>query len=787
VAAAQGQFHQAANATDDLATATDHLGDTQADNTGRATAYYNTIADGARNISDTLTSVFTGINRTAGNLWHQLADAAKQVVQQIISTFLQLRVIGPILDGVFGRQANGTGVITSALGGTARAFGVGGGNASSGAAAASGKPSYLGLVSTGGSAYKAYGWLTGKASGSAASSSSTFIGPTGAGAYTGQGAISAPGYYMNGANPYGGALDVHGGALGGGYSVPYASIGGGVLGAYYGYERSADGRLAHVGRTATYGALGAGIAGTAAGVAGGASLGAAAGGAFGAAAGMSWIPIVGWAAAAAALLDLATGGGLFGTGYEAKNVDTALELGPGGPGASVTAALKKKKSLFRGSKWTEREYAASQDIQDAAGKLYDTIRQTMVDGARSLNTAVPDMISAALHVKTDAKGKNAQYVVDYMGQTWKEATSEAATKRIGAEALLKVVQSSAGDVVQSIADKWRDSADTLAAGAQMLIAAQADLTHGRNLLALSAGASLKQVAAFTEQMQQSGETLAQTYARLAQASQQYRQFVGQFSDKIAGAGLGAVLAQINAAMQQDIQKANDLARAAGLQGAKEKDLANIHQAAAQQAADAMAKLGSAADQLATKLYAATGNTLDAVTAQFDKLQDKVKASTQMALGDLSPLGDQEKLDLALKGLRSGTTSAQDVLSIGKRLYATGSDYRGLYDKVQSILGQPSAATASGMDTINSQLDKLNALGQRKDWLQGKADAAQRAGDAKTLAGYVADLATARGQSFGDVAGNLGFSLKDLAKDLGTRDIKGYLAKLQDEDIPGSLG
>jgi len=64
----------------------------------------------------------------------------------------------------------------------------------------------------------------------------------------------------------------------------------------------------------------------------------------------------------------------------------------------------------------------------------------------------------------------------------------------------------------------------------------------------------------------------------------------------------------------------------------------------------------------------------------------------LLLGDYSNLKDRDKLQFALEGLRSGEASAEDVLSIGRRLYASGSDYNALFDQVRAI--QSGAADAA---------------------------------------------------------------------------------------------
>lgn len=756
---------------------------------------------------------------------HDLKDFSRQgksILQQwvsdIISQFLRLRVLGPLLSGAMGTVAGWLG-IGGDLSGSALSIASQyyGGGSTVGTTA--------GSVGGTGGAGNNYGNMLSNIS----TAKSLYSYVMGGGSYgTGAGNVASVGVDASGHatafNPWAGApkASYYGGSWGfGGYSAPIASYGGALAGAYYGAHQG-DGSWGTAGSTVAYGALGAGVAGTAAGLYGGMSLGAAAGGAFGgaaaaggvsagaaggsaaagAAASTSWIPIVGWVAALAALVDHFSGGKVFGTKYRTDASDVSLNVGPDGSSADASVHQWKYRSqlsqafgrvggLLLPSDWGDKDtkfknVAATPEMTAAAKALYDNLEKVMVTGAQKLAVDAPSMIEASLSAQStyNKKGKltGTNYVVEYLGRTWKEATADAATQRLGAEALVKVVEASAGAVAQSIAEQFRSSAEALMDGAQTMLAAQADIVKGNNLVALGAQATLRQVIAFTQSMQADGEKLADTYNRLVQASAAYLQFVNQFAP--ANNTFGGSLQAIAKQMQANIDQASALAQAAGLQHAREEDLANIHKVAAQQAADAIAQLSSAAQDLAAKLYNVTGNTLASVNAQIDKLQGKLQTAAQLAIGDKSPLGEKEKLDVALQGLRSGITSADDVLALGRKLYASSADYAGLYAKVQDILQLPGAGQ-TGAGGISSALADYNKLIGQRDQLQSQADAMARFTDAKTLAQYVADISTTHGIGYGEAASGLGFSLQDLAKDLGVTNLVGYLDNLKLADIPGS--
>lgn len=758
--------------------------------------------NGASSISKEFGDLFTGQIHDLKDFTSEGKSILQQWVSDIIAQFLRLRVLGPILGGAMNTVAGWLG-ITGDLSGSSLSINSGyyGGGSTvgttagslGGTAGGSGAGGYANYLQNGLQAYKLYNWAM----------NGGLVGSYG----TGAGNIASVGVGANGQavafNPFAtsaGSYSPVGGVGWGG--VPYASYAGGALGAYYGLHQGGGGWSTGV-STVGYGALGAGIAGTAAGVAGGASLGTAATGAFGAAAAStSWIPIVGWIMAGLAALDHFSGGKVFGTDWRPAQSNVALNVGPDGSSASANELLWKYKGqtglslggfltggLSQLSWWGDKKTKTEQldvtpEMLQAAQQLYDSMEKVLVSGAQKLGTTVPDMITASLTAQTtyDKKGKaqGTEYLVQYLGQTWKEATAEAASERLGADALLSVVAASAGDVANQIAKQWQDSADTLADGVQTLLEAQQDIVRGNSLVALGSSATLKEVIAFTQSLQQDGEKLADTYTRLQQASAAYEQFVGQFQP--TSTDFGASLEAIAKQMQANIDQANQLAQAAGMQAAAESDLANIHEQAAEQAATAIAQLNSAAQDLAAKLYDVSNTTLSAVSAQLDKLQGKTQSALQLAIGDSSPYSDKQKLDLALQGLRSGLTSADDVLALGRKLYASSADYTGLYNKVQDILGLPGA---SGQQSLQDALSQYTSLYGQQQQLQAQADASQRFTDAKTLAQYVADISTTHGIGYNEAAQGLGFNLNDLAKDLGVQNITGYLDSLKLQDIPGT--
>src|SRR5690606_15005578 len=137
--------------------------------------------------------------------------------------------------------------------------------------------------------------------------------------------------------------------------------------------------------------------------------------------------------------------------------------------------------------------------------------------------------------------------------------------------------------------KYQDGSDSLTDTYQRLYAEAADLKNGIGLL--TGQDTIESIEAFIRESQRFGESLAQTYARLQQASQQYRDFMSQFEPSATYVDdFEAALSGVHAQLVQNIKTANELAKAAGLEGASTKDLAKIHAAAAKQFAALLQQL-----------------------------------------------------------------------------------------------------------------------------------------------------------------------------------------------------
>jgi hypothetical protein len=494
-------------------------------NTQAAHEWQSIWSSAGNSLADTFAKVLV----EGGSLFDGLKNLAKQAVEQIIAYFAKLAIINPILNSIFG-GGGGMGSGFSLLPTMANAFGGGGGGGAAINAAVSGGGAQNVLADGGAAASGGAGgasffsptnWVTagknlfngffgtGNAFAGAAAGGS-FVGGGGTGVFAGANA----GGTMSYAPQYGG----YGSALGQGLGIA-----GGVYAGYNEYKSAGRGAAGVVGGlaygigTITAGGAIAGGLGAIGGGAAAAGAGAAAGGSA-AAAGIGVIPVIGWIALAAMLVNMISGGKLFGTAWQAKASTTSLAIGPNGGDASASIYETKQGALFSGLEKRNKSVDPGQDARDAAQSLFDSVEKIMIQAAHQMQTDVPPVISAALEVVNtyDKKGKvkSTKYVVDILGKKYEEASQELAATRISAEAIVATVAASeAGKAASAIAEQWRKSADTLMDGAQFLVAATADLTKGTNLL--GDGGTLTQIADVVTDLQQGGEKLVETYVRLS--------------------------------------------------------------------------------------------------------------------------------------------------------------------------------------------------------------------------------------------------------------------------------
>jgi tape measure domain-containing protein len=736
--------------------------------------YANIWVQAGNSLADTFAKVLVN----GGSLFGSLVDLAKQTVQQIIAYFAKLAVINPILNAVFGGTFGGGGMmptlwnagaamITGGQGTSGADFTVGGGGANSFSIMS---PSSW--ISAGKSLWQGF------QSGSMAPGSSIY------GTWSGNGSL------------FGAGVDP---AYTGGTYTPsgfgYAAAG--VAGVYAGYNRWQGSNKD----------LGGAVGGVAYGVGTySAAIGAGAALTGGMAAGLAAIPVVGWIALAAMAVDMLTGGKLFGTAGKLHHSNVELGIGDGGFDLSQSYTLKGQKAFFGGTKWTTKEVAPSAEALAAAQEFYDAILKNRDAFAKEFNAEVGELIGGVWRAEYDKKGNVKSQSATVMGHEYKDADQEAFAKVLIAENMIAVL-TTFDEKLSSFAEAFRGDVDRLMDFAGAAATAQAYLQDGGEMLALATDQSISSLLALAEGAQRMDESLQATVQRLITAQQQYDQFVAQFKPATTYVDdFEAALSQLRDEELANIKTANELARAAGAEGAAAEDLANIHAATGAKIAKMVEQLEQQMQGLAFNLGLTSIGSLDQINAEIARLEgiandgadafrnvgaaiteasNRAKEAMDLLLGDLSPLNDEEKLQRALQGLSAGTATKEQVLEIGRRLYASGQQYNQLFEYV-SRFSTPVTREADGGSTVGpegrnltpAEQERLEELRRQREELQATAQLQQY----QTLAQQVAEITAFNGMDWREYLESRDIDIAAFEAGLGISDdqMDEYIRGLQEQ-------
>jgi len=613
-----------------------------------------TIMGSVEGVADVFADLFSGQIKSTRDFFTELKDLWKRGWWDIVRMSLQQSFVNPIqraLAGMLqGQGFAGAGQSPGLMQAGMRAFGFGGGPQGGGAG--------WGVLAGGGVSFP--GWTTPGA---------------GVGGWGAPGAMDGGGGFgFGGGVP---SMNLLTGEFAGG--MPYASTALGLYGLYYGATQRGNGGLSSGLAGLSYGAAGIGLGGAIAGGLGAigtgtglAGMGAGAMGgakmAMGSAAssigGAAWIPVVGWILAAAAVVDMVSGGKLFGTKYQANKITQDLGIGPDGGMASMTVNEVRQRSLFRGRKWRDRELEPTDEQRQAAQDLYEAMERVSRSAASQLGLQTVDIVAGSIRQVYNKKGELQSEMSTVLGQTFEESFEDFAS-RLTSEQLIAAV-GKIDSAASKIAQDWRHSAEVLAAGAEFFMTAASD---ARNGLDLWSGIGLQGLTDFVERMQMGEESLAQAYQRLAGLAGDYGSFMADINTTLMTDGLNSYqqqALQIERTYRQQVKSANDYAKALGLSGARAEDLAKIEELRA-------VSMGKLRAQMEAENEAFLG---------------------QLALSDLSTLRDDQKLSEAMEqfadAVAGGDTqaaqaAAQAALGFGRSLYASGRDYQALYDQVTGQL------------------------------------------------------------------------------------------------------
>lgn len=425
------------------------------------------------------------------NLGDSLVDTAKRAVGEMISQFLKLQIINPILNSIFGgfggnvlpTQGNLLGNITSMFngGGIGRLFGGGGGG--------TGASMLPALAALAGGAFG----LTNRGSSTGSAGSIAAAGAYGYAGYAlgtvGYGAaLGASGALAGGASAAAGATS---GALGAAGAIPVAGwiiaaiaaidmiTGGKVFGTRYRAESgttslnlseeggSASQTIREVRQRALFG-------------------------------GRQWRNRSVTASdeaveAAQQLFDNVRG----------VMTDAARALNGEAP-AMIDAALRTVVEYDKKGKVKATKYFV--DLMGRTWEEETAEAATQRIMAESMIATIDSILGTTVEAASTAAGAATGDVVAGAGAGVARGIGEVT------DVLAKTVAVAQGEA-SAIAERWRGDAATLMDGAQMLLAAATDIRRGAGLL--GEGGTLTQVADLIEDLQEPGEALAATYQRVA--------------------------------------------------------------------------------------------------------------------------------------------------------------------------------------------------------------------------------------------------------------------------------
>lgn len=309
-------------------------------------------------------------------------------------------------------------------------------------------------------------------------------------------------------------------------------------------------------------------------------------------------------------------------------------------------------------------------------------------------------------------------------------------------------------------------------------------------------------------------------AALAEGRAAYAALASDLQRAVAEMGaseLVMAIGEIRRAERERIGALNEAARAAGLQTAREEDLARAHLLAADAAARAIARANAAAQSIIDDLY---GTPLEQLDAQIAAIQgasgtggiggiaagaaevgdawgaviDRIRASLdEVARGPLGGLRPRDQLaemqrqfSAAVAAARGGDASAAgrandlfgELLRAGQRVFASSDAYQRLLADsraaLQSLLGMGGLATGGGpggtIGTIGGSAgagnERLDELLRQRDEMLAAQETERRREQAERLAEYVREITQVTGEGALDYLRQRGVDLERFAADLG---------------------
>jgi tape measure domain-containing protein len=289
-------------------------------------------------------------------------------------------------------------------------------------------------------------------------------------------------------------------------------------------------------------------------------------------------------------------------------------------------------------------------------------------------------------------------------------------------------------------------------------------------------------------------------ATLNQAITEYNNFGNSIRRQIDDInGVNNSLTDIRAVYQSNIASLNDLARAAGLAGASDRDLADAHElyvAQIRQATQALfdqlygdnldariAELEAQQTGVINNVSTASNGLFDAWTRAIDNLRDYTKSRL---VDSFSPLEAKDRLAQAQSDLFAAVNAANNgdlaaaqslpgladtVDQLNRAVNASGSDYNDIFYAIQNALDGVNAPNGISNNIVGGNFGggvspELQALYDERDARLATQTTQNRLELATQLAQHLNALATAINQPLFAIADEMGLSLNNLVSDLG---------------------
>lgn len=516
-----------------------------------AAAFWSqTWNSGIANVAGAFGDFVTGQTDSFDDFGSTLVDIAKRTVSAIIAEFARLALIRLFT----GQGGSWTGLAMQAMGG----LGGGGAGAS-------------GLVGGGGAA-------TAGGGGSGLFSQGSWL-QVGRNIYSGfnqawmGGGRVMPGSQYFGQSVYGPGMQTGFQPTALGYG---AAIAGGLYAGYGRWQNNEPGAGRFAGAAAyglgTYtGAMALG------GIASGAGAAAGVAGGFGAMGAAAAVPVIGWVALIAMVIDAVSGGKLFGTAYKPDEFESTLGITSEGGTARMQVREERQTALFGGRRARYRDLEVTPEMQRAADDFYRGIVALHEDAARRLSLSeLAPIIEGSFTQVFDAYDDNPlkKEFGEILGRTFEEPIEQFKNRLAGANILSAIAAALSADqigaarfagygedgegggdspgvdrpgtllkslsetiedgadrmgeaahdwdesfsAVMAIAERWDATGDEFLEGAQFLLAAASDMVAGFGLL--GEGGTLSDIADLIEDLRAGGEPLAATYERVQTATLQ---------------------------------------------------------------------------------------------------------------------------------------------------------------------------------------------------------------------------------------------------------------------------